>query len=371
MVRGAAANQEHGGVSVGGGGDGGSNGRGDQTETATPRTATSRRGLDGGRDSAAIATSQSQIQSVQPERAFRAAFFFSSDSKDSSSPQPAGENTRQGDEQRRGGQLTAHTTLSYDDNEGGEPPELPPPPFTPPTLAVLVAERRQLAAVSTSGIGRTRRSLGSGPRRRSVAGGGGSGAGVEEMGSWLDMSARVLRVLRFVPPPPVSKSAGNAAEEEGKGDGAPLSPHGVGETSMSSPGATWMISSFHPYDGTETRVTIADGAVTKAVGEALSASRPLAMAGPSNAGGTQAGAGDGRAAASSGISASAPGGREEEGARLLVSRRGVRIPVLGQGGGVVGKVLSVVEVRIVAFDNSCFDWVYLLEGQGATTCRFA
>ena len=343
MVRGAAANQEH-------GGDYDANGRGGQTPPATPGTASSRRGLDGGRDSAAIAASQSQIQSVQPERAFRAAFFYSSGSRDSSSSQPAAERTRQGDEQRRAGQLAAHTSMSYegvDDTEGGEPPELPPPPLTAPTLAVLVAERRQLAAVSTSGSGNARKSLGGGPRRRSLTGGGAVGVGGGDVGSWLDMSTRMLRVLRFAPPP-LAIPVVEAAEGEGGGEGAPLPPPGIGESPLmppSSSGATWMISSFHPHDGTETRVTIADCAVTKVVGEALSASCPLVMTGPSRVGGTQAGTGSGRAAVSSRTSPSAPQGRGEEGARLLVLRRGVRVPVLGGGGGVVGKVLSVVEVR--------------------------
>lgn len=391
MVRGDAANQEHGGVS--GGDSSGGNGRGDRADNATPGT-TSRRGLEGGRDSAAIAASQSQIQSVQPELAFRAAFFYSSDSKDSSSSQLATENTRREDGQR-GGQLAEHTALSYggpDDNEGGNPPELPPPPFTAPRLAVLVAERRQFAALSASGPGGTRRSFGGAPKRRSVAGGAGSG----DVGSWLDMSTRVLRVFRFSPPPPVTaqqapenasthvEGAGDAAAAPGDGftttageaakqkideeaEGTPLSPSGVGEVLESSPGATWMISSFHPYDGTETRVTIADGAVTKVVGEALSVSGPLAMAesrvslpgaagtalAPSKAGGARAGAGAGGPAVSSGIDSLALSGREGCG-RVLVLRRGVRVPVLGEGGGIVGRVLSVVEVRTLSLTmNKC------------------
>lgn len=393
MVRGAAANQEHGGVS---GDDGGSNGCGDRSETATPGT-TPRRGLDGGRDSAAIAASQSQIQSVQPERAFRAAFFYSSDSKDPSSSQLATESTRQGDSQRAG-QLAAHTALSYDraDNEGGEPPELPPPPFTAPRLVVLAAERHQFSALSTSGAGNPRRSFGGGTRRRSVAGGGGSGAGGGNTGSWLDMSTRLLRVLRFAPPPPATTAteptsddaatyvkgtgdeavvpedeftatAGKAAEEEEEeGEGAPLSPPGVGESLTPSPEATWMISSFHPYDGTETRVTIRDVAVVKVVGEALSASGPLTMAGPSIVGGTQAGAGAGAGAegapVSSRTNALAQKGLQEEDRRLLVLRRGVRVPVLGEDGGVVGKVLSVVEVRR-SFFTTIGVWVTSLDQQ--------
>lgn len=419
MTRGTAMIQEEGDRDSGGG-SGGGNGNGlasgkavHQPETMTPVTA-SRRGLGGGRDSAAIAASHSQIQSVNPERAFRGAFFFSSTSKGpSSSPlQPAAEGTDQKSDQRGGQQArpkgtameqAAYNSLSYgreDGSENGETPELPPPPFTAPTLAMLVSERRRLTNVSTSGSANIRGSLsgggGGGPRRRSMAGGGGGGGG--DAGAWLDMSARVLRVLRFAPPPPpppamekVSQDAGHDVDDGTKGSGdrrfseentlAVTTGNGVdtaGNTAASpppdteasrqdgrtppherapspapAPKATWMISSFHPYDGSETRVMIGDVAVSKVVGEALSASSPLATAGQPDVAALTSSKKE-RAEGVSGSSGPiplAPEGPKETGARLLVLRRGVRVPVLGEGGGVVGKVLSVVEVRCRFFEH--------------------
>ena len=64
---------------------GGENCRGDGSDKVDQEAASpGRRGLDGGRDSTAIAASQSQIQSVQPKRAFREAFYYPSTSAASS-----------------------------------------------------------------------------------------------------------------------------------------------------------------------------------------------------------------------------------------------------------------------------------------------
>ncbi len=404
MVRGAAMHQEGRG---GGGGGGGSGGSGAGTENQPEPAA--RRGLDGGRDSAAIAASQSQIQSVQPGRAFRGAFFYSSDSKDSSSSvrQPAIERISQGDGQR-GVQPAAasgttkapvhvHTSLSHggaDDDEGGKTPELPPPPFTAPAMAVLVAERHRLAPDSTASAGGTRRSLGGGgAKRRSVGGGGDSS-------SWSDMTTRVLRVVRFAPPPPpppqqalpvrgveardaandderagqptgtpdaLPETAGKE-EEEGGGGGTPSGKGGVQHnqrlpSAMPPPEATWMISSFPPYDGAETRVTIGDAAVLKVVGEALSACTPLATAGltvsqartdpalvSSRKGVARAGAGG--ASASMGTDSVAARGLADGQERALVLRHGARVPILREDGSLAGRALSVVEVRLSDFDSA-------------------
>lgn len=417
MTRGAAMLQEDG--DGGGGGATNSNENGiscrnvaNQPEATEPGTA-SRRGLDGGRDSAAIAASHSQIQSVNPERAFRGAFFYSSTSKDlsSSSLQLTTESANpKGDQHggqqagRKGSttQLAAHNSLSYDrtsDSENVETPELSPPPLIAPTLTVLVSERCRLTAASTGGTATTRRSFGGGggggSRRRSVAGGGGAGGG--DAGSWLDISTRMLRVLRFAPPPPSpsamtklsedddrdvdndikgpgdgmipkdnTRAATAGSGEEKEGDAAPLPSSDTetlrqdGRTPLnerppsllsSTPEAEWMISSFHPYDGSETRVMIGDVAVSKVVGEALSASSPLPTAVAQHSGVaapalSKKGGTGGASVSSSGTNPMASSKRQEEvGARLLVLRRGVRVPVLGEGGGVTGKVLSIVEVR--------------------------
>ncbi|CAM9395424.1 unnamed protein product [Ectocarpus sp. 12 AP-2014] len=410
MVRGATVSQEEGGVGAvdgggvlsGGGDRGGSGGGGgdcygneiDQLQATTPGATPSRRGLDGGRDSVAIAASQSQIQSVQPKRAFRGAFFYSGAAQDSSSspgrPTPetaTSSNQLEGQESAgtRGGatQLAAHDSLADDGAEGGEPPELPPAPRASPALAVLASERRRLAAVSTGGPGSTRRSVGGGgggaSRRRSATGGGG------DAGSWFDRSTRVLRVLRFAPPPPPlpppgmeftpGEAGGSAdytdleppdrsdgtlvdtAREDGREDATGLIDQaGLASQERPSPPpppeATWMISSYHPYDGSETRVMVGDLAVARVVGDALSAHGPLSMAGmslsssgaadaaPASSKQKRGGVESGRATVPSGIESAEKGGL----GRLLVLRRGARVPVLDERGGVTRKVLSIVEV---------------------------
>lgn len=409
MVRGATVSQEEGGVGVVGGGGvlssgGGRNGGGggdsygneiDPLEATTPDANPSRRGLDGGRDSVAIAASQSQIQSVQPKRAFRGAFFYSGAAQDSSSSpgQVTSEtatslNQLDGRESAgtQGGttQLAAHNSLTYDGAEGGEPPELPPAPHAPPALAVLASERRRLAAVSTGGASSTRRSVGGGgggaSRRRSAVGGGG------DAGSWFDMSTRVLRVIRFAPPPPPLPPPGmelTPGETGGFADDAGLEPpdksderlvakveedgrrDATGLTDQARPAskeqpsppppppaATWMISSYHPYDGSETRVMVGDVAVTRVVGEALSACGPLSSAGmfvsspvtadaaPPSSKKKRGEVERGRTTVPSGIESAEKGGL----GRLLVLRRGARVSVLDERGGVSRKVLSIVEV---------------------------
>ncbi|CAM9395173.1 unnamed protein product, partial [Ectocarpus sp. 12 AP-2014] len=410
MVRGATVSQEEGGVGAvdgggvlsGGGDRGGSGGGGgdcygneiDQLQATTPGATPSRRGLDGGRDSVAIAASQSQIQSVQPKRAFRGAFFYSGAAQDSSSspgrPTPetaTSSNQLEGQESAgtRGGatQLAAHDSLTDDGAEGGEPPELPPAPRASPALAVLASERRRLAAVSTGGPGSTRRSVGGGgggaSRRRSATSGGG------DAGSWFDRSTRVLRVLRFAPPPPPLPPPGmefTPGEAGGSADYTDLEPPDrsdgtlvdtarederddatglIDQAGLASqerpsppppPEATWMISSYHPYDGSETRVMVGDLAVARVVGDALSAHGPLSMAGmslsssgaadaaPASSKQKRGGVESGRATVPSGIESAEKGGL----GRLLVLRRGARVPVLDERGGVTRKVLSIVEV---------------------------
>ncbi|CAM9963332.1 unnamed protein product [Ectocarpus sp. 6 AP-2014] len=413
MVRGAAVSQEEGGIGavdggdvLSGGGDGSGGGVGgghsygneiDQLEATTPGANPSRRGLDGGRDSVAIAASQSQIQSVQPKRAFREAFFYSGAAQDSSSwpgqltsETASSSNQLEGQESAgtRGGatQLAAHNSLTDDGVEGGDSPELPPAPHASPALAVLASERRRLATVSTGGAGSTsRRSVGGGgggaSRRRSATGGGG------DAGSWLDMSTRVLRVLRFAPPPPPLPPPGmefTPGEAGGSADYTDLEPPGksdgtlvatawqdhrgdknglIDQAGLASQGqpsrprppppeATWMISSYHPYDGSEIRVMVGDVAVARVVGDALSAHGPLSTAGMSlsSPGAADAAPGSskqkrgevesGRATVPSGIESAEKGGL----GRLLVLRRGVRVPVLDERGGVTRKVLSIVEV---------------------------
>ncbi|CAN0122777.1 unnamed protein product, partial [Ectocarpus sp. 4 AP-2014] len=409
MVRGATVSQEAGGVgavdgggvlsgggdrSGGGGGGGGSyDNEIDQLEATTPGATPSRRGLDGGRDSVAIAASQSQIQSVQPKRAFRGAFFYSGAAQDSSSSpgQLTSETATssnqlegQGSAGTRAGAtpLAAHNSLTDDGAEGGKSPELPPAPHVSPALAVLASERRRLAAVSTSDPGSTRRSVGGGgggaSRRRSATGGGGNAS------SWFDMSTRALRVLRFAPPPPpfpppgMEFTPGDAGgstdyadlepsdksdetlvgteQEDDRGDATGLTEAGPASQKRPSPPpppeATWMISCYHPYDGSETRVMVGDVAVTRVVGDALSAHGPLLTAGmslssPGAADAAQASSKQkrgelerGRATVPSGIESAEKGGL----GRLLVLRRGVRVPVLDERGGVTRKVLSIVEV---------------------------
>ncbi|CAM9868068.1 unnamed protein product, partial [Ectocarpus fasciculatus] len=406
MVRGATVGQEEvvhgggalsgvGGRSAGGGGGGDSYGNEiDQPAATRPGANPSRRGLDGGRDSVAIAASQSQIQYVQPKRAFRGAFFYSGAAQDSSSSpgQPASEtatslNHLEGQESAgtQGGstQLAAHNSLTYDGAEGGEPPELPPPPHASPALAVLASERRRLAAVSAGGASSTRRSVGGGgggaSRRRSATGGGG------DAGSWFDMSTRVLRVLRFAPPPPPLPPPGMgltpgeaggsadyadadksdemivAAEKEDDEGGATELTDKAGLASQKQPSppppppppeATWMISSYHPYDGSETRVMVGDVAVARVIGDALSGPSPLSTAGVfvSSTGAADAAPASskkkrgeverGRATVPSGTESGEKGGL----GRSLVLRRGARVPVLNEHGGVTRKVLSIVEV---------------------------
>lgn len=375
-------------------------------EESTP----GRRGLDGGRDSTAIAASQSQIQSVQPKRAFREAFYYPSKSAASSPRTGAnGDRDEVGGEPGRGSLQESAENVQDGrtrvENEGGESPELPAPAVTAPTLAVLACERRRIGPVSTAG-GSRRGIGGGGGVRRSIGGGVGGGGG--EDSSSLAARTVLLRVLRFAPSPPppapplvlatapVVVSADTSSRTTGVlqvagsgaigGSAAKAASNNVGNgntppsdssqvvaavagtsantqrggseeeaavaTSVASsvlsniveqtqtklpqpqpqptPEATWLISSFCPYDGSETGILVGHKVVAKRVGEALSALTPLATA--------------------AGFTAS----RNEEwepagdswgaGGRLRLLRKGVRVPALAVDGHVVGKVLSVVEV---------------------------
>lgn len=112
-----------------------------------------------------------------------------------------------------------------------------------------------------------------------------------------------------------------------------------------------MISSFHPYDGSETRATIGDAAVLKVVGEALSASTPLATAGlpvsqertDTALASSKNGVGGASVSPRTTSVASRPADGQE---RVLVLRQGVRVPVLREDGSLAGRVLSVLEVSL-------------------------
>lgn len=342
---------------------------GDDTVAHRPEPAPPRRGLDDGRDSTAIAASQSQIQSVRPERAFRGAIFYSSTSE----PLPrqsGGDGKRRGNESRVGSPSAISNDRQYDkcDAEGEESPKLPPPVLPLPTLAVLLYEQQRLAPASGSG---PRKSLG-GTQGKSVGGGGGGGGGVggrrrsvsggrqvsASAASLLDMRLRMLRVSRFAPPQQLWKARPGTTECEASSradddeisqpvGGARNHPepahslssdasHATTESAMEpqhppSPlpapatESTWMISSYQPYDGSETRVFLGDAAVNKVVGDALSASGPLATRGKDV--------------------------RAGQGERLLVLRRGVRVPVLERDGRIIRSVLAVVEVSQTAGDS--------------------
>lgn len=335
---------------------------------------TERRGLDGGRDSAAIVATQSQIQSVQPERAFRGAAFYSPKSGTKSPENPAS----------RAQPTKKDELYESNDTEGGESPELPPPPNAAPILTILAFERRRLIPAPTAGS--QQKSAGRGGKRRSLGGGG----KVNGATSMLDACTRVLRVLRFVPPPPSSLVAtsntsngstngtinhlGSADSTSTVADGrfdsemshgtvlretvATTVPKGkqddhkeLDSTSPSfsnlvepqlllrtedqpRPKGTWMISSFHPYNGSETRVFAGDKAVNKAVREKLAASGPIVV-------GNQTG----------------ERGEREGGRRSLMLRRGVRVPLLEKRGSSSGTVLSVVEVRTGFTNDIPYGWI--------------
>lgn len=313
----------------------------DPEEAAAP----GRRGLDGGRDSTAIAASQSQIQSVQPKRAFREAFYYPSKSA-ASSPR-TGNNTDR-DELEGGpgrGSLQESAENVQDDytrvdNEGGESPELPPPAVTAPTLAVLACERRRIGPASTAGG--NRRSIGGGGGvRRSIGGGVGGGGG--EANKLLEARTVLLHVLRFAPsaPPPLVLAIASdniVGSDTASRTGAGVLDVAVDQTQPElsqpqphpAPEATWLISSFCPYDGTETGILVGHEVVAKRVGEALSALTPLATAG-----GCLASRNEAREPAGDGWGA---------GGRLRLLRKGVRVPALAVDGRVVDKVLSVIEV---------------------------
>lgn len=346
-----------------------------------PETIAKRRGLDGGRDSSAIAASQSQIQSVQPKRAFRAAVFYSSKCKNNDV-----------EEGKAGGQrlrekTPATTARSYVDvdAEGGESPELPPPPVGIPTLTVLASGRHRLAPGSTQGNNRRSfegggtRQLGGGGKggwRRSISGGGAT--------SIVDTCARVLRVLCFSSPAAAPSNVGNSnvstdaveaeqgdgfagsagdallisntsfdisptltgttatiREQEKKDEGDPASsllptllqtPEQLQLTPQPQLETKWMISSFHAYDGSETHAFVGGIAVNRVVEMALSSPAPLLLKGSSLSGSDTQGQTEGE-------------GKEE--GRLLLLRRGVRVPVLDANACVAGNVLSIVEVRLV------------------------
>ena len=384
---------------------------GDESDNVNQEESTpGRRGLDGGRDSTAIAASQSQIQSVQPKRAFREAFYYPS-----KSAEPSPRTEANGDRDELGGQpgrgsLQESAENAQDgrnrmENEGGESPELPAPAVIAPTLAVLACERHRTGPVSTAGS--SRRSIGGGGGvRRSI--GGGVGGGGREDNSSLAARTVLLRVLRFAPsrpppPPPLvlasasdvvstdtaSRTSGvlqvadsdiigcSAAEVASNNVGnsntppsdssqvvavvaatsantrrggneeettvaisvASSVPSNVVEETQTTlpqsqpqptPEATWLISSFCPYDGSETGILVDHEVVAKRVGEALSALTPLTTA--------------------TGFTASRNEAREPAGdnwgagGRLRLLRKGVRVPALAVDGHVVGKVLSVVEV---------------------------
>ena len=310
-----------------------------------------RKGLDGGRDIVAITASQSQIQSVCPKLAFRRAVLYSSSSK----PSPQ-EQDRQGGDLKCERNLPAPATFSsnaqphdkHDDNDEQweESPEFAPPIPKPPTLTVLVGERRRLVAhPQRNGY----RNSGDGGGRQETS--GVNEGGVEEMSITGDDAAvssvllsetrtTMLRVLRFEPAAAVEDATRRSSSivsdddrEQSSHDrcsnNAVLSSSGTMDQKPSET-ATWIVSSYFPYDGSEAHVFIRDAAVEEVVGKALSSSRCRF---PAATGSDVCGKTKGRVGV--GMGDSLP----------VLLRRGARIPVLDHDGRIAETVLTVLEVR--------------------------
>lgn len=288
------------------------------------RAARSWRGLDDARDSKAIVALRSQIQSVRPERAFQNAVFFAG--PDDRHPEQDHESGRedmthypgsvQNDSRApRAGEITSGMSSSYVgvDPEGGAPPTLPDPPAPLPKLVVLASERTHLCpilAVSTTSS-----------KRRSVGGTGSTGMSLPDSGK------RMLRVLRFqatssaAPRRPTSTLIDDTtrktkSESEGFGSRKPydVGSKDPGNTFSSSPNASWVISSYNPYDGSGSCLVLEDDAVRKTTATWLSRA----------------------------------GGTPSTGQRLVL-RTGMRVPVLDHECRPNDSVPSVVEVRIFGF----------------------
>lgn len=331
-----------------------------------------RKCLDGRRDSAAIAASKSQIQSVQPQRAFEKAVYFavtpmnaaelplSNNStttttfRQSQADEPAGDSV---------GFNSAETDLvnsRYADieSEKGASPELPPTPDTAPTLVILASERPRIAPVSAAATT-------IGGRHMSVAGRMGSGGSVAQP----SLCKRFIRIIRFTPSVAtsivragvlsntsiISKSTATESTYVSSGehhmvalDESQHIPHGGGDegdynhhpdtavpaavaASEVEAAASWMIASYNPFDGSESRVVLEEKVVVNAVRNAVSGVHPMSNA----ASVTEVGSVD----PAVGI------GGEREVQRRLVLRKAIRVPILGQNGIPVGSAASVVEVR--------------------------
>lgn len=307
----------------------------------------SRRGLNGRRDTAAISASRSQIQSVCPELAFRQAVFYSSEPK---SRRRADDGHVDEDELELRAPRTVPNIRLFDDNtvnaggEGGESPKLPSLPPKAPTLTVFASERKRLAPCPKERDGRRSRDGG----RREAPGVSESGVGqrsargCDTIGASAPLSethTRMISVRRFQPAATVIQgmidSSPTAEEDVRVPSSLDKCSSGIGI----DPGtmeATWIVSSYLPYDGSEAHVFIRDTAIKKAVGEALSApSFPISITA-------------GSLEAETDVRGRAKGLDGEIGGdtRLLVLRRGHRIPVLDFNGHVGGTILAVLEVSL-------------------------
>lgn len=307
----------------------------------------SRRGLNGGRDTAAIAAFRSQIQSVCPELAFRQAVFYSPEAK---SRRQADDGRGVKDELEPRAPRTVPSTRLFDDGiasaggEGGESPELPPLPPKAPTLTVFASERKRLAPCPKERD--DRRSRDGGQCETLGVGENGVGQGsprgcdtIEASALRSEMRTRMISVRRFQPAATVMQGM---LDSSSTAEGYGRAPSSLDKRSRGvdiDPGtleATWIVSSYVPYDGSEAHVLIRDTAIKKAVGEALSApSYPFSIT-----------AGSLEAETDVRGQAKGLGGEVGEDTRLLMLRRGHRIPVLDRDGGVGGSMLAVLEVSL-------------------------
>lgn len=310
-------------------------------------TVVSRRGLNGGRDTAAIAASRSQIQSVCPGLAFRQAVFYS---PEATSRRQEDDGCGVKDELEPRVPHTVPSTRLFDDGivnaggEGGESPKLSPLPPKAPTLTVFASERKRFVPCPEEGDDKRSRD----GDRREAPGVGKSREGrrsargcdsIEASVLLSETRTRMISVRRFQPAATVMQSmidSSSTAEEDSR---APSSldecSRGVDIDSRTLE-ATWIVSSYAPYDGSEAHVYIRDTALKRAVGEALSApSYPFSIAARSLE--TEIDVrGQGKGV----------GGEIGGDTRLLVLRRGHRIPVLDRDGGVSGSMLAVLEVSL-------------------------
>lgn len=384
-------------------GDGDNDGGGQTRRKAT----STRRGLNGARESAAIAASCSQIQSVNLERAFRNAVFFAK-------PQHARGTQERGQGKRnRNGTLEmtqCHPEVGQNhsdedmataeamvfryadvDSEGGASPELSGPRDLAPTLFVMVWERPHITPVVVSNS--KRRSMGGGTRRSA---GGGTASGSKSVVP--DSGKRMLRVLRFTPacvagfPNPTTSvsasavgvtttgtspesrrvstldNAGACEDNEEKHDRSGRPMQGLSTTEEESKSTSFTFRSS-PTPSLQKTLS-ASAAPTEQQQQAavwmISSYNPydgsevrFAMEDDvvTTAVRTEIRGGAdlvslSTAAAKDNVSERLQHDNEEtlEGGRCLLLRKGVRVPVIDRQGREVGDVVSVLEVRLIVSD---------------------